>query len=630
MFLAMKIIEKIYNHFDFVILTGITVLFLPFVGTSLTIDPVLTLRFCIWGIMTFILLTSFVINLCNVPNTIDCNIIKRIIFLAFLGYLLFTFISLTKAINVTEGIYEVLKLSLSIIYLFLATVILSKNNNYIPILIKTIIVAASALSLIGFYEYFRYDIGSPGPYAITGTMAQRNQFSSALFLMLSFCFYAVLEFRVKWKIISTIILMLVLIFLNQTRSVWLGMFTATVITVTVVWLMFIFGKLSISKETKAYFLKRFIYILIVIVIAGTVFGYLYLRTNSISSLEIGSIFSPTHNNNAMRLAMWQQTLELVQDNPLCGVGAGNWKIILPSYGTANFPNRWIFKKVYYVRPENDYLWVLSEIGILGFISYLAIFAIAIFYIIKIIIHTSDLSDKLLSILLLFGLTGYMVISFFSFPKERIFHSIFLLLMMAIVISIYNQLFKHKKNISRSLMFALTVPSLFILLSVIADGYVRVRAEVFTKRALVARKAVNWPMIITEIDKGYSAFATLDPMSTPLQWYRGEANYSLNNIPQALEDFKKAYNANPYHIHVLNNLATCYEMQSDHNRAILYYKKALEIYPEFKDALINLGATYYNTGKYEQAYQTLLLCKPNTQNLRLQQYLKSVKEKLDKE
>jgi len=138
------------------------------------------------------------------------------------------------------------------------------------------------------------------------------------------------------------------------------------------------------------------------------------------------------------------------------------------------------------------------------------------------------------------------------------------------------------------------------------------------------------VVISEIDKGYSVFATLDPTSAPLQWYRGEANFLLNNKEEALEDYKKAYKAHPYHIHVLNNLATCYELANDHDHAIYYYKKALELFPRFERALINLGAVYYNIGKYKDAYETLSRCNANTNKSELKQYLKVVKEKLERQ
>lgn len=135
------------------------------------------------------------------------------------------------------------------------------------------------------------------------------------------------------------------------------------------------------------------------------------------------------------------------------------------------------------------------------------------------------------------------------------------------------------------------------------------------------------MVIAEIDKGYSQWATLDPMSTPLKWYSGEANFLMNNIPQALEDFKSAYKSHPYHIHVFNNLATCYEMSGDHDKAITHYNAALQIYPIFEDALVNLGAAYYNAGRYIEAHQTLLKCKKK--NKRAKQYLEAVEIKIKK-
>lgn len=165
--------KNIFAHFDFCILVGTSVFFVPLFGSSLTIDPVLTPRFCVWGILSIILSLFFLIRLSFKPNTIDRSILRRMIFPAFLGYFLFSLISLTKAVNVTEGVYEVLKISLSIVYLFLATVILSRNKNYIPIIVKAVMATATILSAIGVYEYVKY-----GSFDYTATMANSNQLSS--------------------------------------------------------------------------------------------------------------------------------------------------------------------------------------------------------------------------------------------------------------------------------------------------------------------------------------------------------------------------------------------------------------------------------------------------------------------
>ena len=597
----------------------------------MSIDPVLMPRFLIWSVMTFILLVSFTIQLCKKPNSLDHSLLRRMIFPLFLGYLLFSLISLAKAVNITEGIYEVLKIFLSLVYLFIAIIILSRNRSYYSILVKAVIVTAVILSSIGIYQYLLYAFRQPGVNilrSVSGTMAHKNQLSSALFLTLPFCLYVLLTFNGYWKVISVIpiTLSLLIIFLVQTRSVWLALVLSTIAIVIVAG---VFSRRLVISQ-KAFF-KGFLFITILLIAAVLIFSYCYLKSDSMDFLteRIQSITSAEHPLNIERILMWKKSLGAVKDNLILGHGSGNWRIVFPSYGLENLTER-SFKKVHFQRPHNDYIWVLFETGIFGLMFYLLLFVAIFIYIFKIITQCSDRNYKLLSIFMLFGIVGYMVIAFFSFPKERIFHSVLLMLMMAIIVSIYHQSLGHRKNVSRTFMFVVIAFCLCSLPLVIINGYIRLNAEIHTKRALAARGAQNWPAVISEIDKGYSVFATLDPMSTPLQWYGGEANFLMNNVSQALEDYKKAYNAHPYHIHVLNNLATCYELVGNHNEAIKYYNKVIKLYPQFEEALINLGATYYNSGRYEEAYETLSRCDPDTKDPRLEKYLEFAGKKLDKD
>ncbi|MHC4527045.1 MAG: O-antigen ligase family protein, partial [Planctomycetota bacterium] len=603
------------GNIDFLSLIGVTILFIPFFGLGSSIDPVLMPRFCLWATVSSVLLMCFMVRLYTTPDSIDHNVARRSIFVAFLGYLLFSAISLTKAVNITEGIYDVSKIGLSVVYLFVAAVVLGRNRNFISVLVKAVTVSATVLSAIGVYQYLRH-----GSIDYCATMANKNQLSSALFLMLAFCLYGMFALRSWFKAISAVasVLILVNIFLLQTRSVWLGLCASSVATVIVA--IVLFAKLHVLRESKAGFLKGLLCVTAAFLVAVSLFGYFHLRSNSASALikRIRSVYSLSHGPNRERILIWRKSLAGIEDNLILGAGAGNWKIVLPSYGLDKLTER-SFRRDHFQRPHNDYIWVLFEIGILGFVCYLSIFAITLFYIFKILIRHPNTDLKLFSIFMFFGIVGYMVIAFFSFPKERIFHSALLLLMVAAIVSVYHEAFGHPKNISRPLMFALAIPSLVLVVSAMIVGCVRLNAEIHTKRALAARRAKNWPAVIAEIDKGYSILATLDPMSTPLKWYRGEANFMLGNVPQAFEDFSEAYKAHPYHIHVLNNLATCYELQANHDQAVNYYTKALEIFGQFEEALINLGATYYNSGSYEQAYQTLLRCDPNSENPKLQQY-----------
>jgi O-antigen ligase len=611
------------HNVDFFVLIGTTVLFIPFLGLGLAIDPVLMPRFLVWAAVLSILVAMAVIRLCT-NNENDYSVLRLGVFPTFTAYFVLSLLSLVKAVNASEGIYEVLRVFLCLVHISIAATLLMRRRDYISTLAKAVALTTVGLSAITMYYYLLI-----GKIDHCPVMANKNLLSSALFLTLPFCLYGILVLRRLWRAASMFAATMALtsIFLLQTRAVWVGLLTSAVAT-TVVY-GFLHRKWPGSQQGESTFSRGLMCIAAALVIVISVSGYFCWRSDSARAYidRIRSVCSFKAEANRERLLMWQQSLELVEDNPVLGVGAGNWKITLPSRGLGRLTER-SFKRVHFQRPHNDYVWILCETGIVGLVLYLSIFGIVIGYILRIIIRHPDAHDRLVAVLMFFGIVGYMTISFFSFPKERVFHSIFLMLMLAIVVSTYHRAFGGTKTVPRTLVFVLATASLFLLLFAIVFGYIRLTAEMHTKRALVARRAKNWQKVISEIDKGYSVLATLDPTSAPLHWYRGEANFLLNNVPQAFEDYKNAYRAHPYHIHVLNNLATCYELQGDHNQAVRYYKKALGIWPQFQEALINLGATYYNSGRYEQAYQTLLRCKSDEPNPKVQKYLKAVKDKLE--
>ena len=101
---------------------------------------------------------------------------------------------------------------------------------------------------------------------------------------------------------------------------------------------------------------------------------------------------------------------------------------------------------------------------------------------------------------------------------------------------------------------------------------------------------------------------MENTSTPLLWYRGVAYFNQKKYGLALEDFETAYKLNPHHVHVLNNLATLYEIKGDHNRAKEFYTTALKVNPTFKESRINLSAILFNEKKYVEALDVILQSK----------------------
>ena len=604
------------NSLPTYILVGVTIIFIPLLFSNSTIDPVMTPRFL--ALSVFLLLVSFFIwtNLIGNHFTAYFSLYRRIIFSALIFYLFVSLISLTRAINFVDGIFEIAKVFLSIILLFIATIILSADKNGRHILTKSITISAIFLSIAEFLQY------SP--------MANQNLFSSVLFMMMPFILYGFLRYGGRWRYISTLSLSLVLynIMITGTRSVWVAMAVAS-LSIVLLYPIFMRYRIFGAKASLNY--NR-------IGLIGLILIFTFLISIPISKIydveysqmeRIASIADLNHKSVRERITLWQKTLNMISENPILGVGMGNWKIILPNYGTTGMRSE--TGLVHFQRPHNDYLWVLAETGLFGLISYLLIFVIVFVYIFKILFLSTNENDKIFSVLILFGIVGFLTISFFSFPKERIVPNILLMFMIASILSIYHiRISPTRKTISYYTANWLMIPGLIMLSFSILVGYSRFGAEVHTKHALIAHDAGNWESVITEIDHAESWFYNMDPMATPISWYKGVANFSLNNINEALNNFSEALDIHPHHIHVLNNLGTCYEVLGDHERAVVYYKEALRLSPVFEEAIINLGAVYFNMGEYNEAYYTLMRAEEVRDNLKLQRYLERVKDKLKQE
>ncbi|HHC25606.1 MAG TPA: hypothetical protein ENK58_09420 [Desulfobacterales bacterium] len=559
----------------FILVFG-AVFVIPFLFSASTTDPVLVPRFLALSVLTLILTFMISAQTLTGQNRSDFVMVYRAIFPVGLCYLFISAVSLTKAVNLTEGIFEWLKHFLFLTFFYIATLIIGNNKNTLLILTKSMTVAGMALAFMGICQYYQMAFTFiPGNCEIYATMAHKNLFASALFLTSPFVLYGAFRFPGCWKMISltSVAFILFSLIISKTRSVW----GATGLSAVIVLLLAVYAHKSNLRSKYAFVLFACIFSFVAL------FCFKYLPVANFDSLN-------------ERILLWEKTLGMIRENPILGVGSGQWKIMLPHYGRIE---RWRDSdgesgEVWFQRPHNDYLWVFSETGFPGFISYLSFFLILIAYILRTFFQSEDREEKCFSLLMLFGILGYMIIAFFSFPKERIVHNIFLMLTAACIVSEYHQLSKGQraKDAPNKRKSYTGFQILNLILSVVlifcaTFGYFRLNAEIHAKKALSARNAGQWEKVISEIDKVDSRFYNMDPFSTPLSWYRGVANFSMGNIGEALEDFKMAYKIHPNHIHVLHNTGTCYALSGDYVKAAEFYQKTLVIFPQFEESLDNL-------------------------------------------
>jgi hypothetical protein len=191
------------------------VIIIPFLYSFSTDDPVLTIRFL--GLSITILIIAVYQFFTRKAESYPSGFIKLPVFIVFVLYLLWTVLSVTWAINPSEGLYDITKTFLSIVFLFFTVQVLIKYNKAFEFLVKTVITVSFVSTTFGIVQYLQNVSGLAGYeqymalYKVKGLMAHKNQFAISLFLMLPFAFTGVFLLKKWWRAAGTVSVLLILL-----------------------------------------------------------------------------------------------------------------------------------------------------------------------------------------------------------------------------------------------------------------------------------------------------------------------------------------------------------------------------------------------------------------------------------
>nr|NQU94213.1 O-antigen ligase family protein [Bacteroidota bacterium] len=588
----------------FFIFSGFLVLALPLVYSHKILDPVLAPRLLVLSI--FLVVMTIIACSKKIACTFNFTILRHKIFPVLLAYFLITILSMIFAINYREGIYDSLKTFNMLVLTAIIAIIFSKTGNWEIKLSRLVMFAALFASSYGFIDYLNHVAtasgstmhdGRPVIYLVSGLMGHKNQYAISMMLMLPFLGFGIYSHTGWWRrmFILSVVMLLIMIVLIQTRSVWVGMVISTVGTIGVSYLY--------NKHIK--FLPAKLNILTISILIPLFIGLIFVLSSgkphqdSVTA-KIKNIANTNSVTNKNRIKIWNITLDMISEHPLTGVGAGNWKLKAPSYYKGYHLNQ---SELNWLRPHNDYLWVWAEKGIIGILIFMGIFILSFYYLHKIFISKICRQKKAFSLFLFSGIVAYLVVSLVSFPHERINQQVYLSLFIGGIVAIFHQnQATNPIQINRKLILLSTIP---LLLFSAIYSFAMLRMESIVKEARIAHLQTNWVKMHSVAEEIPTTFRNLDAEAMPLDYYQGLANQKLGNIDKAKKNYGSAIKANPTKINILNNLGLIYFDENEFTIAEEHFQKAIDIYPFYHEALVNLSSTYDKLGEIEKAYKTLL-------------------------
>lgn len=218
--------------------------------------------------------------------------------------------------------------------------------------------------------------------------------------------------RTRFMAYAGMLVSLVYIIIGRNRAGWIALVCALL-------LYGIVYTLSGSSRHVDKAAKRLLFVSAVagLLVLGLLLGF--TRTGADLVLRGESIVNKEYPSNAFRLRVWESTLKGIQDNPAFGVGIGNYPINIPLYETSDLKKTDWQELRYLNNAHNEYLQLIFELGIIGFIFF-AWFIIEVFAIgAKSIKDSGDDTQGLLwNTGLLAGIIAALVSALFTFNLEN--------------------------------------------------------------------------------------------------------------------------------------------------------------------------------------------------------------------
>ncbi len=317
---------------------------------------------------------------------------------------------------------------------FILVYYLIGNVNKVRSLFYYLILVTFLLDLSSIYYPFISDIinlGSPN-YRDLDYRGYSGNINIMAFVVLfkvfimSFFAYQSSKSKMYFIIILNTLGIYAIYVIFQTRGAILASIIALLFTLSLNVIVSLIRKKSFYQSTK-----RLSFILLIPIIVTLSLDFSQSSVSNYTTVQervSGLTDIATDKSLSQRLRYYSAALKSFLNNPILGVGLGNWEI-----ESIKYENPYMTSFVVPYHAHNDFLELLAETGFIGMsLFYGSIFLIFIFLIKKLVSDRTLVkeNDIIYIIFLTSSILIYLVDSSFNFPFDRTFQQVYLIILLS--------------------------------------------------------------------------------------------------------------------------------------------------------------------------------------------------------
>lgn len=363
--------------------------------------------------LAYLMYNKYLVGKDSLLKPLFCNAIAVVYALLMLVFLL----SFVKAVNVLESVLhfaKVFSVFTAAIFSALLFKIEKRSLLYLSVAMSVLLIVDSITVFVGISNYIEGTLDSIGN--LKSVYSNKNILAASLFVKIPFALWLVIfQRKILQKLgLLTVFLAQIGVFFMSARAFYVGLFFYAVAIVVFLLFRYRADRNKVHLRQLAWLMGS---LMLAILIFSAVQRNFYPETKGGYNSTIAgrlSTINPDNKSTTVRLQIWKRTLHLIKEEPILGVGLGNWKVRVLKEENLTSPGY-----VLNYKAHNDFLETTAETGLIGGLLYLAIFGLVFWQFIRRFLDKNT-NDEALSNFFLpaVGLVFYSFDALFNFPQDR--------------------------------------------------------------------------------------------------------------------------------------------------------------------------------------------------------------------